>query len=139
MSTSVSRVITLEELRSVPLFASLDDKAASELRNLLELREVAGGTALFRLGDTGDSMYLIESGRVRISIKDADGSDVTLAELAVGDFFGEMAILDGKPRAADVTVVEDARFAILSRENFLSFVRSNPDVALKMLSAITNR
>src|SRR5215213_9924011 len=139
MSTSVSRVITLEELRSVPLFASLDDKAASELRNLLELREVPGGTTLFRLGDTGDSMYLIERGRVRISVRDADGSDVTLAELAGGDFFGEMALLDGKPRSADTTVIEDAFFAVLSRDNFLKFVRANPDVALRMLSAITHR
>jgi CRP/FNR family cyclic AMP-dependent transcriptional regulator len=139
MSMSVSRVITLEELRSVPLFASLDDNAASELRNLLVIREVQGGTTLFRLGDTGDAMYLIESGRVRISIRDADGSDVTLAELAGGDFFGEMALLDGKPRSADTTVIEDACFAILSRENFLKFVRGNPDVALKMLSAITQR
>ena len=139
MSTSISRVITLEELRSVPLFASLDDQAAGELRDLLELREVPGGTTLFRLGDTGDSMYLIESGRVRISLKDADGSDVTLAELAGGDFFGEMALLDGKPRSADTTVIEDAFFAVLSRDNFLKFVRSNPDVALKMLSAITHR
>jgi CRP/FNR family cyclic AMP-dependent transcriptional regulator len=132
-------VITLEELRSVPLFASLDDQAAGELRDLLELREVPGGTTLFRLGDTGDSMYLIESGRVRISLKDADGSDVTLAELAGGDFFGEMALLDGKPRSADTTVIEDAFFAVLSRDNFLKFVRANPDVALKMLSAITHR
>ncbi len=139
MSTSVSRVITLEELRSVPLFASLDDQAASELRNLLELREVPGGTTLFRLGETGDSMYLIERGRVRISIRDADGSDVTLAELAGGDFFGEMALLDGKPRSADTTVIEDAFFAVLSRDNFLKFVRANPDVALRMLSAITHR
>ena len=123
----------------MPLFASLDDQAAGELRDLLELREVPGGTTLFRLGDTGDSMYLIESGRVRISIKDADGSDVTLAELAGGDFFGEMALLDGKPRSADTTVIENAFFAVLSRDNFLKFVRANPDIAIKMLSAITHR
>ena len=139
MSMSVSGVVTLEELRSVPLFASLDDAATSELRNLLEIHDVAGRTPLFRSGDTGDALYLIESGRVRISVRDADGSDVTLAELAGGDFFGEMALLDGKPRSADATVLEDARFAILSRENFLRFVRANPDVALKMMSAITLR
>jgi uncharacterized membrane protein len=136
---SVSGVVTLEELRSVPLFASLDDVATSELRNLLEIHDVAGRTSLFRSGDSGDALYLIESGRVRISVRDADGSDVTLAELAGGDFFGEMALLDGKPRSADATVLEDARFAILSRENFLRFVRANPDVALKMMSAITLR
>jgi uncharacterized membrane protein len=139
MSTNISPVMTLEALRSVPLFASLDDVATTDLRNLLSVRDVDGGTSLFRSGDSGDAMFLIESGRVRISIRDADGSDVTLAELAGGDFFGEMALLDGKPRSADATVIENARFAILSRENFLGFVRSNPDVALKMLSAITNR
>src|ERR1044072_5530100 len=104
MTTSVSRVITLEELRSVPLFATLDDRAAGELRDLRELREVPGGTTLFRLGDMGDSMYLIESGRVRISVRDADGSDVTLAELAGGGFFWEIALLDNKRSSADVTL-----------------------------------
>jgi uncharacterized membrane protein len=139
MSTNISPVMTLEALRSVPLFASLDDVATIDLRNLLSVRDVDGGMPLFRSGDSGDAMFLIESGRVRISIRDADGSDVTLAELAGGDFFGEMALLDGKPRSADATVIESARLAILSRENFLGFVRSNPDVALKMLSAITHR
>jgi len=139
MSTNISPVMTLEALRSVPLFASLDDRATIDLRNLLSVRDVSGGTALFRSGDTGDAMYLIESGRVQISVLDADGSHVTLAELAGGDFFGEMALLDGKARSADATVIENARLAILSRENFLGFVRSNPDVALKMLSAITHR
>jgi CRP/FNR family transcriptional regulator, cyclic AMP receptor protein len=139
MSMSVSGVVTLEELRSVPLFASLDDAATNELRNLLVIHDVSGKTPLFRSGDSGDALYLIESGRVRISVRDVDGSDVTLAELAGGDFFGEMALLDGKPRSADATVIEDARFAILSRENFLRFVRANPDVALKMMSAITLR
>jgi uncharacterized membrane protein len=136
---SVSGEVTLEELRSVPLFASLDDVATSELRNLLVLKDVPDKTPLFHLGDSGDAMYLIESGQVRISVRDADGSDVTLADLARGDFFGEMALLDGKPRSADATVINDARLAILSRENFLRFVRGNPDVALKMLSAITHR
>lgn len=139
MSTKISPVMTLEALRSVPLFGSLDDAATSDLRNLLSVRDVVGGTPLFRTGETGDAMFLIESGHVRISIRDADGRDVTLAELAGGDFFGEMALLDGKPRSADATVVDGARLAILSRENFLGFVRSNPDIALKMLSAITNR
>ncbi|MGB7923792.1 MAG: DUF1003 domain-containing protein, partial [Pyrinomonadaceae bacterium] len=64
---------------------------------------------------------------------------VTLTEMAGGDFFGEMALLDGNPRSADATVIEDARLAILSRDDFLSFVRRNPNVALEMLSAITHR
>lgn len=131
--------MTLEALRSVPLFASLDDDAARDLRSLLSDKNVPQNTRLFRQGDKGDAMYLIESGRVRISIRDEDDQEVTLAELAQGDFFGEMAIIDGRQRSADARVIEDAQLAILSREAFLSFVRNNPDVALEMLSALTDR
>ena len=139
MAASATTLMTLESIRSVPLFASLDDETAAALRALLEVEEKAAGSALFRTGDAGDAMYLVEAGRVRIHIRDADGDDVTLAELARGDFFGEMAILDGKPRSASATVVEDARFAVLQRDDFLGFVRRNPEVALKMLAAITTR
>jgi uncharacterized membrane protein len=131
--------VTLEELRSVPLFASLDDAAAVELRELLQARDVAGGTAIFRAGETGDAMYLIENGRIRISVRDEEGDEVTLAELAQGDFFGEMALLDGKPRSADATAMAEARLAVLSREDFISFVQRNPNVALEMLAALTMR
>jgi CRP/FNR family transcriptional regulator, cyclic AMP receptor protein len=131
--------MTLEALRSVPLFASLDDAAATELRSLLADKTVPQNTRLFKQGDKGDAMYLIESGRVRISIRDHDDQEVTLAELAQGDFFGEMAIIDGRQRSADARVIEDAQFAILSRESFLSFVKSNSDVALEMLGALTER
>ncbi|HEV8427668.1 MAG TPA: DUF1003 domain-containing protein [Pyrinomonadaceae bacterium] len=131
--------MTLEALRSVPLFASLDDEAATELRSLLSDRKVPQNTRLFRQGDKGDAMYLIQSGRVRISIRDDDDEELTLAELAQGDFFGEMSIIDGRQRSADAKVIEDAQLAILSRAAFLSFVRSNPDVALEMLSALTDR
>ena len=135
----VPSVMTLEALRSVPLFASLDDTAARHLRSLLLVRNTKSGTAIFRAGDSGDSLCLIESGRVRITITDEDGKLVILGELAAGDFFGEMALIDGKPRSADVMVIEDARLAMLSREDFLSFVRGNPDVAMEMISAVSHR
>ena len=67
--------MTLEALRSVPLFASLDDAAATELRSLLSDKKVPQNTRLFKQGDKGDAMYLIESGRVRISIRDDDDQD----------------------------------------------------------------
>src|SRR5678815_3641012 len=138
MSEPVTQM-TLEALRSVPLFASLDDDAARELRSLLSDKRVPQNTRLFRQGDKGDAMYLIESGRVRISIRDEEEQEVILAELAQGDFFGEMSIIDGRQRSADANVIDDAQLAILSREAFLMFVRSNPDVALEMLSALTDR
>jgi CRP/FNR family transcriptional regulator, cyclic AMP receptor protein len=131
--------MTLEALRSVPLFASLDDNAARQLRDLLTTRTVGRGARLFKAGDTGDAMYLLERGRVRISIHSKDGDEVILADLAQGDFFGEMALIDGRNRSADARVIEDAQFAVLSRDAFLAFVRSNPDLALEMLSALSDR
>src|SRR5436853_5063010 len=127
----VPSVMALEGLRSVPLFASLDDAAAGRLRSLLLVHTVKSGDAIFRTGDSGDSLCLIESGRVRISMTDELDKQIILAELAEGDFFGEIALIDGEPRTADATAIEDARIA-LSREDFLSFVRSDADVAMEM-------
>jgi uncharacterized membrane protein len=139
MSTPTPQEMTLDAIRSVPLFSSLDDQAAGELRELLTTRDVASGDTLFRAGDEGDAMYLIESGRIRISITDADQKQIVLAELARGDFFGEMAIIDGKHRSADANVIEDGRLAVLSRERFLRLINDNPIVALEMLSATFSR
>ncbi|HYE13894.1 MAG TPA: DUF1003 domain-containing protein [Pyrinomonadaceae bacterium] len=139
MPAEAPTTMTAEALRSVPLFRSLDDDAAAALIALLEVSDEPAGRSLFRAGDAGDALYLIESGRVRIHLRDADGDDVTLAELGRGDFFGEMAILDGKPRSANATVIEDARLARLTHADFHDFVRASPDVALAMLGAITER
>jgi len=132
--------MTIDTLRHVPLFESLDDEAAAELCHLLESLDCKAGTALFRAGDQGDAMYIIERGKVRICVRASDGKEVTLTELGRGDFFGEMALLDdGQRRSADAVVAEEARLAVLSREHFLSFMRSSPDIALEMLTALANR
>jgi CRP/FNR family transcriptional regulator, cyclic AMP receptor protein len=131
--------MNVETLRHVPLFESLDNEAAHELSELLESLDCKSGAVLFRAGDSGDAMYVIEEGKVRICVRAKDGYEVTLTELERGDFFGEMALLEGKPRSADARVAEDARLAVLSREHFLSFVRSNPNVGLEMLTALANR
>src|SRR6266478_7983619 len=131
--------MTIDTLRHVPLFESLDDETARKLCQLLESIDCKAKTSLFRAGDEGDAMYLIERGKVRFCVQGTDGRDMTLTELGRGDFFGEMALLDGQRRSADAIVAEDARLAVLSREHFLSFVRSNPNVALEMLTALANR
>src|SRR4029453_17415964 len=126
-------------LRSVPIFAALNDAAVEELWGYLHPIELKAGSSLFRVGDSGDAMYFIESGRIRITVTDADGREVILASLGHGDFFGEMAMLDGHGRSADATVTEDSRLAVLTRENFLNFVSSDSRIVLEMLSAITRR
>jgi len=133
-------LMTIDTLRQVPLFGSLDDEAAKRLCELLETLDCKTGTFLFRAGDSGDAMYVIEHGKVRICVQAADGHQVTLTEFGRGDFFGEMALLlDGQRRSADALVAEGARLAVLSREHFLSFMRRNPNVALEMLTALANR
>ena len=131
--------MTIDTLRQVPLFESLDDEAAKNLCELLETLDCEAQKVLFRAGDAGDAMYLIERGKVRISVQATDGRELTLTELGRGDFFGEMVLLDGQPRSANAAVAEEARLAVLSREDFLSFMRSNPNVALEMLTALANR
>ena len=132
--------MTIDTLRQVPLFESLDNDAAGELCHLLESLDCKARTTLFRAGDEGNAMYVIERGKVRICVRTTQGHELTLTELGRGDFFGEMALLlDGKRRSADAVVAEDARLAVLSREHFLSFVRSSPNVALELLSALANR
>lgn len=132
--------MTIDTLRQVPLFESLDDDAAKQLCELLETLDCEVQKVLFRAGDVGDAMYLIERGKVRISVQATDGREVTLTELGRGEFFGEMALLDGQRRSANAVVAEEARLAVLSREHFLSFImRGNPNVALEMLTALANR
>jgi len=127
------------KLRSVPLFSSLDSKATAQLGEYLTIHDYPSSAQIFRIGDPGDAMYLIDVGKVRISITDADGDDVTLAELEAGDFFGDMAMLDGQGRSANATTVENSRLAKLTREDFLAFVESEPRVTLELLTALTNR
>jgi CRP/FNR family transcriptional regulator, cyclic AMP receptor protein len=131
--------MTIDTLRHVPLFESLDDEAAAELCHLLESIDSRAGSVLFRAGDEGDAMYLIERGKIRICVRATDGHEVTLTELGNGDFFGEMVLLGGQRRSADAIVAEDARLAVLSRDHFLSFMRGNSNVALEMLTALANR
>src|SRR5882724_8098327 len=126
-------------LRSVPLFASLDSTATAELGKYLTIHDYPKSATIFRYGDPGDAMYLIDVGKVRISITDADGAVVTLAELGAGDFFGDMAMLDGQGRSANATAIEHARLAKLTRDDFLSFMRGDPRVTLELLTTLTQR
>src|SRR5437899_10747577 len=76
-------------LRGVPLFAALDDAAAEELCGYLHPVELKGGANLFRVGDSGDAVYIVEGGRVRSTVTDADGRGVIHASRRHGDYFGD--------------------------------------------------
>lgn len=88
-------------------------------------KQLNTGKVLFKDGDPGDEMYLIKSGKIRIS-KAAGDVEKTLAILKEGDFFGEMSVIDGSPRSATATAIEPVELVIFDREVFMNQVRENP-------------
>jgi len=90
------------------------------------------GTVLFHEGDEGEEMYIIQSGKVAIKKRVPHG-ETTLAVLEKGDFFGEMAILERQPRSASATMLEDGDLIVISGEIFGDMIKSNPEVAVRML------
>ena len=128
-----------KSFRQIPLFRHLDDAAQDQLCSLVTHATHSAGARLFRAGDPGDAMFLIESGRVQIRLSDTEGDEIVLADLRAGEFFGELALLDGKPRSADAVVVENATLAVLARPMFLSLMESRPQIALPLLRSMTHR
>lgn len=101
-------------------------------------KEYPAGTVLFREGERGDTMYVVQSGRVRITKDGADGSK-TLAILGAGEFLGEMAILNDKPRTATAEIVDDARMLVLDGRTFEQMVVSNTEIAVRLIKKMARR
>jgi CRP/FNR family cyclic AMP-dependent transcriptional regulator len=113
-----------------------DMLAAGSLDHLV--RRHPAGTILFREGDKGEKMYVIRSGKVNIS-KHISDSDITLAVLGSGEFFGEMALLEGLPRSAAATVVEDALLIEVEQAAFETLVRRNGEIAVRLMRRLSSR
>jgi len=96
------------------------------------LTHFAQGTVLFHEGDDGEDMYIIQSGKVAIKKRVPHG-ETTLAVLEKGDFFGEMAILERMPRSASAEMVEDGDLIVIGSELFGDMIKSNPEIAVRML------
>jgi CRP/FNR family cyclic AMP-dependent transcriptional regulator len=101
-------------------------------------REYAAGDVLFREGEKGDVMFVIQSGAVRIS-KDVGGSEKVLANLGPGEFFGEMAILNGKPRTATATTLEATRCLLIEARTLEEMVAKNAEIALRLIKKLAKR
>src|ERR1700682_2952677 len=112
----------------------------SEMLSSLEhlVRKHPSGTVLFREGDRGQTMYVIRSGKVNISKRIAD-TEITLAVLGPGEFFGEMALLEGLPRSAGASVVEDAQLIELEQKSFETLVRKNGEIAVRLMRRLSSR
>jgi CRP/FNR family transcriptional regulator, cyclic AMP receptor protein len=101
-------------------------------------RAYAPGDVLFREGEAGEVMFVIQSGAVRIT-KTIAGTDKTLAVLGPGEFLGEMAILNGKPRSATATVVDPTRCLLIEAKTLESMVARNAEIALRLIKKLAKR
>lgn len=96
------------------------------------------GTVLFREGDLGRDMFIVQQGKVQVK-KRVGSTEELLAELSAGEFFGEMALLIGLDRSATVEVIEDSKLLVISPETFASLLKSDIEIALKMLKKMAAR
>jgi CRP-like cAMP-binding protein len=129
----------IQRLQGVPLFEGLGPEALAELACLVEQREFARGEVIFHRGDPGNALYVLHSGRVRIELPTEDGPPVILRVLDPGEFFGELALCDGKPRSASVVAMEPGATLALYREDFQEFLRIAPHAAIHMLAVLSER
>lgn len=93
---------------------------------------------IFEEGEAGDAMYLVESGRVRV-FEGEPGHTKTLKEFGLGEFFGEMALVDDKPRSASAETLEETTLLVITRENLDTMVLQNPSMALILIQALSDR
>ena len=126
-------------LRDGALFRKLAPNDRDSLVAHARIRRFEAGDSIFRMGDLHDSMIAILDGEVRISIPSAYGKELILAIVYAGDVFGEIAMLDGKPRSADATALTACTLAVLDRRNVLAALGRNPDAWLGLLEVLCSR
>ena len=120
-----------ETLHSVPLFGKCTPRELRTVARFVETAELPEGTHLVREGEEGDALFVILDGE---AIVQTDGRE--LARVGAGDYFGELAILDGEPRAADVVASTDVTIAVLGIRMFRTLVRELPDLAEQLLAGL---
>lgn len=126
-------------LRCSPLFQAMRPGELDDILSFAIDRRVRRGQVIFQKGDSGSSMMAVLRGRVRISAVSAEGKEITLNVINPGEVFGEIALVDGKPRSADATATEDTHLLVVERRHFLPFLTRNQDLALRLLGVLCER
>ena len=132
-------MVSLEFLKSVPIFANLKPEQLQSLPDKLRPRHYQRGEVIFHQDDPADRMHIIVEGRVKISITSEDGREKDIALFQPGDCFGEMALLDGSNRSATATATEPSDTMVLFRQDFLDFMSENPEVTADVTTLLTRR
>jgi HEAT repeat protein len=128
----------LLSLHRVPLFRELTLDQLQALSPLLETREYLAGEQIVQEGDEGHELFVVLAGRVRI-IRHSGGETVLLAELGPQDYFGEMALLAERPRAATAIAATDCQLGVLTKEHFVAVLTERPEVSLAVIQVLSNR
>jgi CRP/FNR family cyclic AMP-dependent transcriptional regulator len=126
-------------LMRAPLFEALDDDSAAALRAGITIVELARADRLFDEGASGDQLYVILDGKIKLTRAAADGRENLLSVLGPGEMFGELSLFDPRPRTASATAVTDSRLAALAHDDLRSWLTGRPDVALHLLQALARR
>jgi CRP-like cAMP-binding protein len=126
-------------LRRSPLFARLGDGETDAILAHTRVAKYAEGDQIFSKGDPGDSMMAVLKGRVSISAPSDDGRTVVLTTMHDGDVFGEIALLDGKERTADVTALTDCEVLVVPRRSLLGLLERRPDICIDLMLVLCER
>lgn len=126
-------------LANIPLFSKLTPEELAALTRLLIVRRFKPSDPIVFLGEDGSEFYIVQYGKVAVSQPDDSGREVKLAELGPGNFFGEISLLDGGPRTANVTAATDAALLSLDRAQFVGFLLQHPSAAVHILTILGAR
>jgi len=138
-SNSAPAPATTGPLAAIPLFSLLAPPQQAELLAKMTTEKYEANKTIFWLGDKGESLYLVRSGQVAISVPNDNGEHVFLDNLGPGGFFGEISLLDGGPRTATVRATVDTELYRLERDDFHDFVHSRPGAAVEILTIMGQR
>jgi CRP-like cAMP-binding protein len=122
-----------------PFLAALTDVERGELLKHARLRRFAADDIVFRKDDPGDGLYGVLAGRIVVTVESVDGKELILNMFGPGEFFGEIALLDGKGRTATATAREASELLFLSRANFLPFLRQHHEAAVRIIAFLCER
>jgi CRP/FNR family transcriptional regulator, cyclic AMP receptor protein len=126
-----------QELATVKLFELLDEDELNELAASIDTKFVGAGQTLFNAGDYGESLYIVNSGEVELFIKDTAGQKIVLKVAEADDIFGEISMLDNRPRSATAKALTDTELFVLDRDDLLLLFQKKPDAGLNMLASLS--
>jgi CRP/FNR family transcriptional regulator, cyclic AMP receptor protein len=125
--------------KQVSLFADLPDEDIRALMAVARKRTFRAGEVIFHREDVGQVLYVIKEGKVNICLMSPEGQEISLVVLGKGDFFGELAILDGLPRSTDAIALERVECYTLQRSDFHNAIMKNPKIAIQVLEILSRR